>query len=328
MRSSNYWLLGGVLFLNGACGARTGDLGDTSDAGLLGSTGGAGNSFGGSPWVATGGMPGAGGWYPNGGYSTYVTCPQGEWGCSCYAGNYCNYPYSCSYGTCTYNTVTTGGATSCPTGSWGCSCYAGNYCNYPYSCSYGTCTNNTVTTGGTTSCSLGSWGCSCYAGSYCNYPYSCSYGTCIYTNVTTGGASWGGATSSCPTGSPGCPCFAWGTCYSPSVCSNGYCQYPVTTGGRPSYGGTGAYPTGGRPSFGGSSITTGGVSPVMNCVDSVTTCANDAECKAILTCISGSIGTCSTNLACYLNSCQNVLMVPSASLALQIITNCSSAIGL
>lgn len=334
MRLTNYWLLGCVLFLDGACGARTGEFDDTNDAGNSYITGGASYGTGGASWATTGGIwntggtPWAvvGGWYAGGG-STGVC--GGYLGCPCNSSSGCLYPNSCVYGTCSYD-VTTGGASTCPVGTWGCACGAGNYCSPPYSCYYGSCAYET-TTGGASTCPTGSLGCSCYSGNYCNLGYSCTYGTCTYPTAT-------GGAPSCLAGTQGCSCLADGDCYQPYVCNYGYCQYLVSTGGTPSYGGS--YATGGAPGYGGSYATggthplgtggtyaaIGGAPPIVNCTNSLATCALDPACGAILNCVINSVGTCQ-DLTCYIAKCQSTLTgSASEQEALQIILQCSTVI--
>ena len=134
MRRNNYWLLGIGLFINGACGARTGGLYEDADAGYFYTVGG-NNNVGASTW-GVGGSNNAGGltwgvggvnyggasfyvytggtWYGAGGYTGY-TC-TGSVGCSCYGGYYCDGGLTCNYGICNYN-YGVGGSSVCQPGA-------------------------------------------------------------------------------------------------------------------------------------------------------------------------------------------------------------------
>ena len=339
MRLRDYSLLGFVLFINGACGARTGSLDDFEDAGYFNYNGGSDSLGGSTQWVAggstsyggyaasagwypyaTGGRYpyGTGGWYPVGGSTS--SCTPGYYGCQCSSGYYCVSPYSCSNGWCTYYNTATGGASyggysSCTQGYYGCSCLSGGYCYSPYSCLSGTCLWGGATGGsgwgGTTGCSVGSWGCACYSNGTCNSPLNCVSGYCSTIALTGGAPSFGGTS---PIGGR-------------SPVSTGGSTFRGTGGFPGIGGGTVIYPTGGRSGFGGAPISTGGTDSSAACLNSVQTCVNDSGCLAVLTCLLTYTNKCNGDLTCYLLACENTITGSSAQLALQIMQSCSTFIG-
>jgi len=156
----------------------------------------------------------------------------------------------------------------------------------------------------------------------------------------TGGTTWHttGTIDTCPAGTPGCPCYSNGLCASPYTCYSGYCALVSGSGGVPAYGGSTAVPFGGSPATGGSrntslggristggrSQSTGGVSPVVACGQSLQACTADSSCQSMLECIVKYASVCNSNLDCYLLQCSGSITGSSAMLAIQLYQDCSS----
>ena len=85
---------------------------------------------------------------------------------------------------------------------------------------------------------------------------------------------------------------------------------------------------GGKGSYGGALQSTGGVPQIVACTDSLATCVSDTQCALVISCLLSSTAKCSGDLTCYLQVCQSTITGGSAPLALQILQNCASFIGL
>jgi hypothetical protein len=156
----------------------------------------------------------------------------------------------------------------------------------------------------------------------------------------TGGTTWRATStvSSCPAGTPGCLCYASGLCASPYTCYSGYCTLISGSGGVPPYGGStpvsfGGFPAaggsrntslGGQTGMGGRSQSTGGVSPIVACGQSLQACTTDSGCNSMLECIVKFASVCNNSLDCYLLQCSASITGSSALLAIQLYQDCSS----
>ncbi len=319
MQRNNYWLLGCVLFLNGACGARTG-IDDFGDAGYFYEVGGAYSNGGATVWVA-GGMFGAGGAWAAGGWNPYAT-----------GGTY-------GVGGATYN---------CPAGYFGCPCSGGYYCNSPYSCSYGICSyseaaGGSISYGGASSCVLGTF-IALVLTATTAIPRTLAFTAPAFTIPRGLGAHPVLVVQPAVTPALLIALVLTATIAIPRtrvalmdfvITMELLGVHPVTAARFPVAAlhtrRAEAYPVfGGSPSVGGASVaTTGGVSPIVNCTESLAACVNDTTgCALVLSCFLSSVGQCSGDLSCYVLACQNTITPTSAPLALQILQNCSTLIGL
>lgn len=292
MRASNACLLVIASLVADACGARTGD--DLYGAYAQGDTGGTSLPAGGNTFVTsnasggqrysslTGGIPSYGGSWrtPTGGYNyggQVTACSLGSYGCSCLSDYTCYYPYTCSFGKCTYASSSTGGT------------------------SFGGTTWGYTSSSTAISCAVGTWGCKCYSSGACAAPYTCVSGYCIGYATTGGAPSYGGST---PVG------------YGGSAGAGGYSGYggsrTITIGGHVSIGGTSNATAGTSPldvcrQNLSNCISDSGCASMLTCVLNYSTdCNTDVSCY-LIKCMSQISGTSATLAIDLFQSCATAL---------------------
>jgi len=163
------------------------------------------------------------------GVCTPASCPEGQVGCACKAGDVCDVG-ECVSGTCVDCTRgddgclclegdvcdaglrcnASGLCEECPEGETGCACKTGEVCDEG-ECVQGTCTD----------CERGALDCRCYDGGTCDAGLRCNADSVCET---------------CPAGEEGCPCDTGDVCDGGLICDNGVCitdPCPAGTDGCP-----------------------------------------------------------------------------------------------